>query len=115
MNFFTQIINVIQDIVSIYFIFYIPISMLLLMIYFSFSTKLPTKDTFEALKDINEQLEKIRESNPAIAVLLENFIEILIDNKVLILLFLILIFLIPYLRVLLIVSIIKDYINSNKQ
>lgn len=113
---FIQIKNIIEIFLLIYFIYYIPISMLLFMIFFTVTLKTPsTKDVFEVLNDLNKEVEKLRETNAIAADFLENFFETLINNKIAMLTFLMIVFLIPYFRIVLFISALKNYFDFKKK
>lgn len=113
---FIQIHIVVKNLILIYFIDYVPISMLLFMIYFVITLKTPyTKDMSEVLNDINNEVERVRKTNEEAAEFLKALFEILINNKVAMFVFLMMIFFIPYVRLILFISAFKDYFHYTRQ
>lgn len=113
---FIQIKNIIDNVLLVYIVNYVPISMLLCAIFFTITLKTPpTKDMVEIIDDINKQVENVRRTNEHTANCLETLFETLLNNKLAMLVFLMLLFLIPYVRIVMFSSSISGYIDYKKK
>lgn len=98
-----------MDFILIYLQLYIPISMMLFCMNLLIAKHMPVQDPFELLNTLNDYVGQLREKDEKLGDLVEKFLNMLLEDKYFALIFVFFIFLIPILRFLIIIQMLKDF------